>query len=150
MPIITFANVTARYPETSSYADATQADSHYVAYAIAELEGRLSRGFAVPFSDNNMTAKDLSIDLTYAKMIRFKDQEKAAAINSYIGGRIDALLSGAESMQVTSGSALAAIGDVVYSTTQNYHPVFGMSPPTLLQVSSQEVIDEEIARGRYP
>jgi len=65
-----------------------------VPFAIAELHARLAPGFTVPFSDNNMTAKDLAIDLTFAKVYRFKDIEKADAVMTYVGAQIDMLLGG--------------------------------------------------------
>ena len=149
MPIINWGDVTARYPELASIRDATQADSGYVQYAIAELHARLASFFTVPFSDNNLTAKDMAIDLTFAKLYRFKDPDKSAAVNSYVSGFIDALIEGRASMLTTSGDIIDSIGGAIYSTTQNYHPVFGMSNPRLWEVDSSQVIAEENARGRF-
>lgn len=150
MPLITWKDVNERYPETAKYADATQADSAYVAYAVAEIEGRLSQRFAVPFSLNNITARDLAIDATAAKLYRYKDAEKAAEITKYIDGRITALLAGDADMVTADGTVIgASIADLIYSTTEGYHPVFGMSPPELAVVNSAQIIDEEADRGRY-
>jgi hypothetical protein len=146
--IIDWEDVTGRYPELSSLRDATRAGSYYIPFAIAELEGCLSQGYAVPFSLNNITAKDLAIDLVFAKIYRFKDEKKSAAVSSYIGGRIEDLLKGAASMQTIDGTVLPNNGDPVFSTTIGEHPVFGLSPPLLWQVDSLTVLNEEGARGR--
>jgi hypothetical protein len=149
MPIIDWSDVNRRYPETIKLADASQADSSWVPFAIAELHARLAPGFTVPFSDNNMTAKDLAIDLTFAKVYRFKDIEKADAVMTYVGAQIDMLLGGNMSMVTTSGDTLVTVGETVYSTTDGYHPVHGIGPIEYSVVSSEQVIDEEAARGIY-
>lgn len=149
MPLINYADILARYPEVGDLRDATRVDSHYLQYAVTELNARLAPRFSVPFSDNNLTAKDLAIDLTYAKLYRYKDPDKSASVNSYVSAFIDKLLCGDASMMTTSGELVTSIGGTVYSTTQTYHPVFGMSNPLLLEVSSAEIIAEESARGRF-
>lgn len=148
-PLIDWKDCCARYPELASLRDATQADSGYVQYAIAELHARLASRFTVPFSDNNLTAKDLAIDLTFAKLYRFKDPEKAASVSSYVGGMIGDLIAGRASMLTTSGDVIDGIGGTAYTTTSGYHPTFGMSAPELWDVASSQIIAEENARGRY-
>lgn len=147
MAIISWADVNARYPETAKIADATQADSSWVLYGIAELESKLSANYATPFSLNNLTAKDLAIDLVYAKVYRYKDPKKAEAVIKYTDSQIAKLNNGQMAMITTSGDVLISVGGAVYSTTENYHPVFGVSPTEWSVVSSTEVIDEDTARG---
>ena len=149
MSLINWKDVNDRYPETMKLADATQADSSWVPFAIAELHARLSPGFTVPFSDNNMTAKDLAIDLTFAKLYRFKDIEKADAVLAYVGAQIDMLLNGSQKMITSSGDTLAAVGGTIYHTNDAYHPVHGMGPIEYAVVSSAEVIAEQSDRGIY-
>lgn len=146
--LINWNDVNIRYPETVKLADATQADSSWVPYAIRELEARLSTSYTVPFSINNMTAKDLAIDLTYAKVYRYKDNEKAESISKYVSDQIADLIGGKMSMITDTGEVILGSIGVMYSTTENYHPVFGMSPTEYSIVSSQQIWDEEDARGR--
>jgi len=148
-PLIDWSDITRRYPETAKLADATQADSSWVPFAIAELHARLAPGFTVPFSDNNMTAKDLAIDLTFAKVYRFKDIEKADAVMTYVGAQIDMLLGGTQKMITTSGDALASVGGTIYNTSDAYHPVHGMGPIEYAIVSSAQTIAEQDDRGVY-
>lgn len=146
--LINWRDVNIRYPETLKIADATQADSSWVPYAIRELEARLSTAFTTPFSDNNMTAKDLTIDLAFAKVYRYKDNEKAAAVSSYVASQIADLIHGKMSMITDTGEVIQGSIGTMYSTTEKYHSVFGMSPVEYSVVSSQEIWDEESARGR--
>lgn len=148
-PLIDWSDVNRRYPETLKIADATQADSSWVMYAVAELHARLASGFTVPFSSNNLTAKDLAIDLTFAKVYRYKDTEKAAAVTSHVAGQINMLLSGAMQMLTTSGEAIVTAGGPVFSTTQDYHPTFGIGPIEYSAVSSAEIVSEQNERGIF-
>lgn len=148
MPIISFLDVNMRYPETAKLADATQADSSWVLYAIADIQAQLSNSFAVPFSNNNLTAKDLMIDSVFAKMYRWRDEDKAKSVQDYIDARIKALNNGSGSMITTSGDIIQASIGTVFSTTGNYPPVFGVSPTEYSIVSSSQVWDEEDKRGR--
>lgn len=147
MPLINWADVNRRYPETLKHADATNADSSWVPFAIAELHARLAPRFTVPFSDNNMTAKDLAIDLTFARLYRYKDDEKAAAVTSYVAKQLDMLLAGTMSMLTSSGDLISATGGTVFSTTEDYHPVHGMGPIEYSVPSSAQTNAEEEARG---
>lgn len=148
---ISWADISGRYPElgANQRKDATQVDSNFVMYAEAQVDGRLSPGFTVPFSSNNLTAKDLAIDTAYAMLLRFKDQKKAKEIQDSVDARVKDLLEGKSSMVTTSIDLITATGQPVYSTTEDYHPVFGMSSPLTWQVDSSTVIDEEGDRGRY-
>jgi len=147
---ITFADVAARYPEIAKGKDATQVDGTYILYAEAEVDARLAPSFTVPFSSNNLTVKDLAIDITFLKIYMWKDPKKAAAINSYVCGRIDDLIAGNALMITTSqGTIDSSMGGSAFSTTMDYHPVHGMSDAIALTVSSQEIIDEENARGVF-
>ena len=149
MPLIDWSDVNRRYPETLKIADATQADSSWVPFAIAELHARLSPGFTVPFSTNNMTAKDLAIDLTFAKVYRFKDIEKADAVMTYVGAQIDMLLGGRLQMITTSADVLAATGGTVTLTGTPDHPIYGIGPTEYSVVSSSEIIAEQNDRGIF-
>jgi hypothetical protein len=148
-PLIDWSDVNRRYPETLKLADATLADSSWVPFAIAELHARLAPGFTVPFSTNNMTAKDLAIDLAYAKLYRFKDVEKADAVMTYVGAQIDMLLSGNMVMLTTSGDTLVTVGDTTTVVGADNHPVYGVSPIEYSVVSSAEIIAEQNDRGVF-
>lgn len=147
---IDFDDVVNRYREVSrNDRDATTVNSDFIRYAEDELDSRLSPYYTVPFSSNNITAKDLSIDLAYLKIFRFKDVEKASAVDSYIAMRINALASGKASMMTSSGDVITPDGlaSKFYSTTQDYSPVFGMGGILSASVSSSRVQHENDNRN---
>jgi len=123
-----WADVTARYNNISEIGGAKSVDSHYIIYAEAQIEGALASSYTVPFSSNNLTVKDLVIDLTYGKAIAFRDTKKAKAINDSVEHRIKMLKSGSMSMVTNSGDILSSSGQgTIWSSTENYSPSFDMN-----------------------
>lgn len=141
-----WAEVSGRYPEIAKSKDSTEVASGYIFFAEADIDSRLASRFTVPFSSNNVTAKDLAIDLTYLKVYQFKDPEKAKLIEESINARIDRLLAGGSSMMTTSGDTLTSVGGTVYSTTGNYAPTFGMGNVEDFLVNSAQLQDEADSR----
>lgn len=141
-----WAEVSGRYPEIAKSKDATDVASSYIFFAEADIDSRLASRFTVPFSSNNVTAKDLTIDLTYLKVYQFKDPEKAKLIEESINARIDKLLAGKSSMMTTSGDTLTSVGGTLYSTTGDYAPVFGMGNVEDFLVNSSQLQDEADSR----
>ena len=73
----TSSDCIARYNRLSKIDSAqTEIDSHFISFAENELDGLLSPKFTVPFSSNNVTAKDLAIDLTYLRAGNLKFEER--------------------------------------------------------------------------
>ena len=138
MSLINWDDVTGRYPALAKSRDATEMNSSYIAYALIELEERLSGGFTTPFSSNNLTAKDLAIDLVYTKLYRTTDIEKSKVLDDIVESRIRKLLSGDSQMRLSDGTTLTNVGDTVWSTTINYNPVFDTNPCETWEVSSSE------------
>lgn len=147
MAIINYGDVVARYPEQAALKDATQINCHYIPYAVADIESRLAPRFTVPFSSNNLTAKDLMVDAVYAAVYRFKDPKKAEAVEKRIAERIAALLAGKADMMLSDGTTLASVGGTIYSTTENYDPVFSMLPVEDAVVDPGQLQDEWDARN---
>lgn len=143
---INWKDVVDRYPGIERVGGASEVGSVYVEYAERELEGMLAGFFTTPFSSNNLTAKDLAIDLTYARIANLKMEDRKEFRDEVLG-RIQALKEGQAAMVTTSGDVMQAVGDTVYSNTQNYVPVFGMGDTLDFRVDSGQLLDEENARG---
>lgn len=143
-----YTDVVARYRKVSDVNSISSIESNFIVYAEAELDQRLSGAFTTPFSSNNITIKDLSIDLTYAKVIRFDDPEKAALIDKHVSTSIQALLDGNSQMITSSGDSLAieSTADIPWSNTMSYHSAFGMVNDVYFKVSSNQIYDELEAR----
>ncbi len=122
--------------------------SYHLQYAEMELDGYMAPFYTVPFSSNNLTAKDLSIDLTYLRVANLKTAER----NDYrkeLMDRIKMYQDGSAIMITTSGDALSSASGAAWSSTENYHPVFGMGNVTDFCVDSMQVYNEKIARGQF-
>lgn len=144
---ITVANVNARYTRVASDIGSASINSDYIPYAEGSIEGMLSPKYSVPFSDNNVTVKDLCIDAAYARMIRFKDSEKSELIENYIEKKVTALLEGREEMITSSGDAIGMDIQNAWSETQDYHPVFGKGDIIDFHADSSQLYDEELNRA---
>jgi len=139
---IDWNDVAGRYPRISERGGANEVGSAYIDYAEVEIEGRLTK-FTKPFSSNNLTVKDLAIDLTYAKMMTTRDSEKATEMRDILDARMTRLNSGEEDMMTSSGDILANDVSNVWCETEDYTPVFGMGDVTDFQVDSARLFDEE-------
>lgn len=145
--MINWDDVVSRYKSASDLGGTKTLRDTYLTYGIAEIESRLSPGFSIPFSSNNVTAKDLMIDASFAKMNLFKDDKKAEKINKVLDTRIDEILNGRRGMITTSGDVLISTGvGVAFSTTQNNPPVFNMNDPEDQWVDHDQLTDEYEAK----
>lgn len=140
---VNYADVVNRYPMIGKSGGEDQITSDFIRYAEFELEEKLGKKFSIPFSSNNMTAKDLSIDLTYLKFMRttgndFDFETLQASVNSRIAG----LLKGDAFMAIESSDPLGKSEDSVY-VGMNYKPVFGLGDELEFDVSSERLSFEE-------
>ena len=143
MSYATFSEFTARYATKLTEAEVT---SHYLPFATGRLEGLLGAYFSVPFSSNNLTAKDLTIDLAYLLVLqRSREPGDHEALKGRISDRIAALSQGAEAMMTTSGEALTAspAGDTVWSNTGRYKTVFDLRGAERQGVDPERLEEEE-------
>ena len=147
---ITWDDVVNRFVGFADIADAVQAASHYLSYAEAYIDGRLGSKFSVPFSNDNMTVRDLVIDVVYARSIRgtLNDQYKEtwADVNSRIG----ALLAGEMVMITRSVDVIQLNNALAWSNTKDYHATFSpVLDETLLSPDSGFLTQESNDRGIY-
>lgn len=130
---ITYADLIGRYESVSNRGGAEEIDSSYIRYAEFELDSRLSPKFTAPFSTNNITARDLSIDIAYSRLMRVGPDSEELRKN--IQARIDDLLMGKASMITTSYEVLNRVSQA-YANTENFKPVFDMRDSIGSDVSS--------------
>lgn len=148
MSLIDWTEVVARYPRVADIGSASQVESAWIAPAVSELEGALGQHFTVPFSSNNRTAQDIAIDLTYTRINESRDSDLAAGLRERIEARIEALRDGRVHMVTSSGDLIQTAGEQAWSSTDDYHPAFGMGDFRDFAVSSQQIIDEGDDRGQ--
>jgi len=122
-------DVVNRYPRVTDLQDADEIAGTYIIYAEEEVESKLGAYFTVPFSSNNLTAKNLMIDLSYGKMLSFKDSKKSKSIVDMVNSRVSDLISGKQVMMTTGGDVIDIVRDSGWSNTESYTPSFDMNDP---------------------
>lgn len=138
---IDWSDVVDRYPEIASRGGAGVISSAYIVYAETFVDGMLASHFTPPFSTNNQTVRDLSIDCVFWRAARFKD-ENAIQVKSDFYSVINMLKDGKMSMATVSGSIIAARnGSIGFSTTQSYHSSFDMGESEHWRVDSSHISD---------
>lgn len=139
----TYSDFTTRYATRLPEADIA---SHYLPFASGRLEGLLGAYFTVPFSSNNLTARDLTIDLAYLLILqRSKDSGDADALGRMLQSRLAALAKGTEAMITSSGETLigAASENRVWGNTAPYDPVFNLLDSVSQKVDPDRLDEEE-------
>jgi len=146
---ITWADIAARYPEIAKVGGSVEVGSAHIPFAEAEVDGLLAGVYTTPFSSNNLTARDLSIDVAYLRSNALRDPDRVQPIVDRVDRMITDLRSGRMSMVTASGDTLygsGAPGATMWSTTMGYHPVFGADETEMFTVDSAQILDEENAR----
>lgn len=145
-----WSEVVAVYPElgTLKQAAGTEGQVAMIARAEAYVHGRMASNFTTPFSSNNYTAKDLVFDALYVQNVLSRQPIKGKTMTTFLDDKIKALLGGSMQMVDINGTLChMATGDPVWSSTQNYHPTFGMGNEIVFAVSSDMLIDENATRN---
>ena len=145
---ITWEDIVDRYPliAKGNFSGSSEASSAYIFYGESELDGLLAPAFTIPFSSNNVTAKDLAIDLSYCRMANFKIEERKE-FKKEIMDKINMLKDGAMSMLTNSNDTVSTLGQSpTWSSTKDYHPVFGHGNDIYFEVDSGLTTAEQDAR----
>lgn len=114
--------------------DESEVSSYWLVHGALRVNEQLGCAFTIPFSSNNLTAKDLSIHYAALGILkRTRNQTDSQELGDYLRSRITDILSGGCGMITTSGEALAPDKDnglnSAWSTNQNYNPTFDMRCP---------------------
>jgi len=143
---IEWDDVIDRYPELNTLSGADEFSSAYIVYSEAFVDGILGNNFTVPFSNNNMTVKDLSIDMTYYRAGRFKFSN-AIDVKSSFFETVKMLNMGQIIMVDPDGIDLAhpkkQLG--IFSSTQSYHSAFGMQAAEEWHIDQDNIDDDRNA-----
>jgi hypothetical protein len=122
-------DVTMRYPVADTYGGADELE-RVVSYAENAVDGMLSPGFSVPFTEGAAPegVNDLCIDEAYRRLLLGRNSERAKELQEDIERRVKALLSGEAHLVDTDGTVEAATSTrgQVWSETMNYKPTFDM------------------------
>ncbi len=144
-------HLAGRYSQVVGFADAEEVGSNYITYGEAEVDARLAKAFDVPFASGSSypTVRDLAIDFSYLRMSLGKDKTRSA-LRKELDGKIIDLCEGRLEIVDDSGEVIGRgglIGGTIWSSTENYTPVFGIGNIEDMEPDTDQVDDEEAARG---
>ncbi len=127
---ITWQDVADRYPDSAKIGDQSRWDTAFIQPAEAEVDGRLSTLYAVPFVPGSINApvavRDLSIDIAYYRATW--RTEGSDALLKLIDGRFERILKKQEAL-VTSAGLVGETPGEAWSSTLDFHSVFGPDDP---------------------
>jgi hypothetical protein len=126
-----------------------EVNSSFIYFAEKEVDGWFAGAFTVPFSPVPPQIKDITINLTYANALWYKDAESAIALKDEILARVKRIKDGDELLTTDSGQLLAQpTGQTVWSNLENYHPTFSMNDyeESFVMVDSSRLQAEENER----
>jgi len=140
---IDWEDVIDRYPELNTLGGADQLSSAYIVYSEAFVDGVLANHYTLPFSNNNMIVRDLSIDHCYWRAARFKFAD-AIDVKSSFFETVDMIKNGQIQMIDQAGTIIQQVRHNIgiYSNTQSYHSSFGMRPSEEWEIDEDNVDNE--------
>lgn len=124
---------------------AADAEAAWIGPAEREIEGRLAARFTMPASSNNLTMRDLTIDLAASYMEDPNAPEVAQRLRDRVDKAITDLLAGRRLMMTSSGTVQPSTRGA-WSTTQGYTPAFGPDHPHEWQTDPDLLDDKETER----
>ena len=143
---IDWADVTHRYKSLGRDFDATKVNDQFIPYAEAYVDGKLGVAFTLPFSSNNLTVKDLCINLVYIKVGNLKTKD-SNDIKKMVDDTLKDIVGGSHLMITASGDSIAMDNaGLTWVEGSDYHPVFGMGDIEDFHVDSSQLYTE--AEGR--
>jgi hypothetical protein len=143
---INWEDVVGRYSEAERFNGGSAiVNSFYVPYGETMVEGALAGYFTIPFSNNNLTIKDLAIDAVFIKMALLK-AEDIQILKDSLEKRILSLRDGSMSMIAIDGTVIGQATMAINSTTKDHVPVYDVGPVEGWEVGSDQLLDIEDAK----
>ncbi len=121
-------------------------NDQWLPYGAMRVNVSLGKCFTLPFSNNNYTANQLSIQYGYLGFLQTRTRKKddsdelAAALNQMVTD----ICSGNAPMVTDDGIAIPGTGAQfdAWSTTQDYEPTFNMLSPERQKINPDRLDDE--------
>lgn len=133
---IEYDDLVNRYPRASKKGGQEEINA-FITNAEQELESMFAGAYTIPFSSNNVTIKDLAVDLTYIKLDVQSSKENVER-HKRLMKTVDMIKTNKMQMLTNSGDIVGAASPL-WSNTTDYHPVHGV-----LDVTDQVVDDTRI------
>jgi tRNA A37 N6-isopentenylltransferase MiaA len=108
----------------------TQIESFWLPYGALRVNEALGGSFTIPFSSNNVTARDLSIHYGHLGiLLRTRNETDSEELQKSLEGRIEDIIENNKPMVLEDGTRLfsEALGENdSWSNNENYNPTFDM------------------------
>lgn len=143
MPYATFTQYTAVYSVPGVGQTVTES---FLARASTRLEEALGPYYTTPFSSNNQTAIELTIDLArWMLQLRTSKQDDSRELGAEIENRIKELRLGTSQMVTTSSAIVEPSNpsNVAWSTNQDWKNVFDMRDAPEQRVDPDQLDDAD-------
>lgn len=136
-------DVIDRYPELNTLGGSDQLSSAYIVYSEAFVDGVLANNYTIPFSNNNMIIRDLTIDYCYWRAARFKFED-ATSVKSAFFDTVKMIKAGQVQMIDESGSIIPQVKQAIglFSNTMSYHSSFGVNDPIEWHIDENNITDD--------
>lgn len=139
MSYATYSEYIARYPNDNEVSEVNST----IFFASARVDGELGSVFTIPFSSNNITAKDLTIDQTELILLQRSKSPKDDWIDlkECIQERYSDLRNNKEAMITTSGEIIQGdlAGNLPASINQSFKPTFDMQDTEFQRVDPDRI-----------
>ncbi|MCK5609654.1 hypothetical protein KAR91_47715 [Candidatus Pacearchaeota archaeon] len=142
---IKWDDIVIRYPSINNVGGASEVGSAWIGAIERQVEGLLAPQYTAPFSSNNETVKDLCIELAYIRIGNLKIEEAKDMREAFMD-RIERIKGGSESLMTSSGGAIGQVGDTIWSSTADYHPIFDLGETLDMVVDSSQLESIENAK----
>lgn len=132
--------------------DETLINSSWLPHGALRVNEALGGAFTIPFSDNNQTAKDLSIHFAYLGILnRTRNQDDSGELRAYLQQRVTDITCYNHPMITDTGEALYAGKPTtfnVFGSTADYKNTFDMRDAKDQRVDP-DLIDDLFNEDRY-
>lgn len=138
--------VIARFPNAEDM-DTVSVESNFIAFAENEIDGLLGQYFTLPFSDNNITIKDLTIELCGLRLSKNAKPSDIDRRHKIFMEKVNRLINGEQAMVLSDGTTMIqSVGDTFHSSTDDYTPIFGFGDIEDMEVDPDLIDDEDDER----
>lgn len=108
----------------------SEISTHWMPYGALRVNEKFGGIFTMPFSSNNYSARELSIDFAYLGiLLRTRQQDDSKELKKDLDERVKDMLKNNTPMILDDGTAYFADGSTLtsaWSTTQDYKNTFDM------------------------
>ena len=155
-PYATVTNFTAVY--SLKGISESEINSAWLPYGTQRVNEVLGGWYALPFSSNNITARQLTVDYAYlGVLVRTRKETDSKELKEELKERIASITSSGAPMFTDSAEAIypdPSVNNVfsVYSSTKDYKPVFDLRDTEFQRVDPDQIREQFDQDGgyRYP